>query len=145
MKNTFTDRLKAGNVTTSIKLCVSCFQIMSAQRKLNLRAEAGLVGSVVLLIHIIPYLSDSTLMDILQVSMCVYLLLKCFEVQAVIRSTDRLNFHTRAGMECQDIFVTSNLISLLVTTISSSCLEKKYIILELTTVDHLDVNEIVNK
>ena len=40
---------------------------MSAQRKLNLRAEAGLVGAVVLLIHVIPYLSDSTLMDILQV------------------------------------------------------------------------------
>ncbi|XP_064623672.1 WD repeat-containing protein 81-like [Lineus longissimus] len=37
-----------------------------AQRKLNSRSEAGLVGVLSLLTHILPYLSDTTLMDNLE-------------------------------------------------------------------------------
>ena len=42
-------------------------QIGVAVKKLTSKTEAGLVGCLELLIHILPYLSDSTLMDILQV------------------------------------------------------------------------------
>jgi len=45
--------------------CVS--QVKAGEKKLNLRAEAGLVSCVKLLIHVVPYISDTTLMDILQV------------------------------------------------------------------------------
>ena len=49
-------------------LFVSSLQILSAERRVTSRAEAGLVGCVSLLCHILPYLADATLLSALQVS-----------------------------------------------------------------------------
>ena len=43
-------------------------QVLAATKRLNMRAEAGLISSIVMVTHLLPYLSDATLMDILQVS-----------------------------------------------------------------------------
>ncbi len=50
-------------------------QIQSAIRKLTERMEAGLVSCAALLIHIIPYLTDGTLLDILKVHGLVQIIL----------------------------------------------------------------------
>ena len=47
---------------------MSSLQILSAERRVTSRAEAGLVGCVSLLCHILPYLADATLLSALQVS-----------------------------------------------------------------------------
>ena len=43
------------------------FQILVAQKRLTTRSEAGLIGCISLVRHILPFLKDSTLMDNLQV------------------------------------------------------------------------------
>ena len=49
------------------------FQMRTAKKRLTQKAEAGVIGALVLLRHMLPLISDSNLMDILQVCLSLYL------------------------------------------------------------------------
>ena len=42
----------------------------SAHRRLTSSVESALIGGLTLLLHVLPYLSDTMLMDLLQVCRC---------------------------------------------------------------------------
>ncbi|KAI0233832.1 WD repeat-containing protein 81 [Lamellibrachia satsuma] len=67
-------------------------QICVAVKKLTSKAEAGLVGCLQLLTHILPYLSDSTLMDILQETIFKDIILPILKIV----SSAHISFPTRS-------------------------------------------------
>lgn len=65
--------------------------VAQCKRKLTPNLEGGLISCLVLLIHVIPYLSDSSLMDVVHVSNVNFIMkcLKTFDSHIYIRRKKR--------------------------------------------------------
>lgn len=68
LPRTITSGLYGEQVILLQYLCHICELVASCRRKLSTTMEGGLLGAMALLQHLLPYLSDHTFMEYLQVS-----------------------------------------------------------------------------
>lgn len=69
---TITSGLYGEQVILLQYLCHICELVASCRRKLSTTMEGGLLGAMALLQHLLPYLSDHTFMECLQVCSIVF-------------------------------------------------------------------------